>query len=363
MTDDNPVADLLRSSACVELDDRAREAIRDACRRQRDWSRAIREAELHGMAPWLLRQIRNTGAEVPDEFRRKLSALAFRHADASRIRTRALLEITGQLGRHGIDVLVLKGAALAHLIYDNPALRPMRDIDILVAPGQLKRASAVVSELGYEATNGDAPLPDHHHLPSVSRTMGGLLMSVEIHHDALTRDNIGSIRVGSLTEPAWEFSVGDATLLTLGHIDMLRHLCRHILEPSESTKIGSALDIMMYAVRYADELDWSRLHREFPEVPTMLQMLGYLVPWPRRLSAHIAEPECRAPNGVGTGLIPLSRLRRRKDWPLKLLSPSDWWLRGFYNVPPGRSLAYTKAVRHPARVLFWLWRRVGKAGR
>lgn len=363
MTDDNPIDDLLRSSACVELDDRASEAIREACLRQRDWSRTIREAELHGMAPWLLQQIRATGAEVPDEFRRKLAALAFRHADASRIRTRALLEIAGRLNRHGINVLVLKGAALAHLIYDDPALRPMRDIDILVAPEQLNRASALVSELGYEATSGNPPLRDHHHLPTVSRTMDRLLVSVEIHYNALTRDNIGSIRVGSLTEPAREFAVADATLLTLGHIDMLRHLCRHILEPGESTKIGSALDIMMYAARCAGELDWPRLHREFPDVPTMLQMLGYLVPWPRRLSAHVAEPVDAAPSGVGTGLIPLSRLRRRKNWLLKLLSPSDWWLRGFYNVPPGRSLAYTKAVRHPARVLFWLWRRVGKAGR
>lgn len=362
MPDDNPIQDLLRSCACVELDHRAGEAIRDACRRQRDWRGAVSEAELHGMAPWLLMRIRDTRAEVPDACRRELAALAFRHADAGRIRTRALLEITERLDRHGIGVLVLKGAALAHLIYDPPGLRPMRDIDVLVAPAQLGRAAAVMSELGYEA-KGDVSLPDHHHLPTVSRTVERLRVSVEVHHDALTRDNIGSIRVDSLSEPARELTVAGATLRTLGHIDMLRHLCRHILEPGETTRIGSALDIMMYAVKYADRIDWPRLRREFPEVPTMLQMLGYLVPWPQRLSAHVPEPPREAPGGVGTGPIPLSRLRRRRDWPLKLLSPSEWWLRGFYNVPPGCSLAYTRAVRHPARVAFWLWRRVAKAGR
>lgn len=108
MTTDNPADELIRASACVEIDDRCAEAIRQACRRQRDWSRTIREAELHGMAPWLHKRIGDADAGIPEDIGRKLSALAFRHADAIRIRTRALLEITEQLRLQGIDMLVLK---------------------------------------------------------------------------------------------------------------------------------------------------------------------------------------------------------------------------------------------------------------
>lgn len=359
----NPAERLLCRCACAEFDDAAGQAFREACREQEDWGRTIREAELHGMAPWLHMRIRRTEAEVPGDIRRKLAALAYRHADAIRIRTRALLEINEHLDREGIDMLVLKGAALAHLIYPEPGLRPMRDIDVLVAPGHLERASEIVAGLGYQAASGDATRRDHHHLPTVSKTMDRLHVSVEIHHNALTRDNLGSIRLDALSEPPRAFTVDGATLYTLGHLDMLRHLCRHALEPAESTKIGSALDIMLYATQYAGEIDWHRLNREFPDVPTMLQMLGYLVPWPTRLDGLAPAPTDDIPAGVGTGMIPLSRMRHRRDWPRKLLSPSDWWLRAFYNVPVGRSLAYTKAIRHPARVLFWLWRRAGRPGR
>lgn len=362
MTTDNPVDELIRSSACVEMDDRCAEAIRQACHGQRDWSRTIREAELHGMAPWLYKRLRDADAGIPDDIGRRLSALAFRHADAIRIRTGALLEIEEQLRLQGIDMLVLKGAALAHIVYERPGLRPMSDIDVLVSPGQLHRASTIVSELGYQTAKGPRPPEDHHHLPTVSRTIDRLLVSIEIHHDALAPDNIGSIRVDALTDPARAFTVNDATLHTLGHIDMLRHLCRHALEPRESMKIGSALDIMLYATRYAGDIDWSRLKGEFPEVINMLQLLGHLVPRPPGLEPYVPATAHAAPGGVGVGMIPLSRLRHRKDRTAKLFNPSDWWLRGFYNVPPGRSLAYTKAVRHPARVLFWLWRRMGKAG-
>jgi Uncharacterised nucleotidyltransferase len=44
----------------------------------------------------------------------------------------------------------LKGTALAELLYGDPGRRPSRDIDLLVAPGQLRAAVEVVRALGYE---------------------------------------------------------------------------------------------------------------------------------------------------------------------------------------------------------------------
>jgi len=361
MTDASPHEELLRKCARVELDDNAAEAIRDACRGPIDWRETIRQAELHGMAPYMHMQLRRAGAEVPGEVRRQLAALSFRHTEANRIRTEAVLEICEELNRQNIDVLVLKGAALAHLIYDRPGLRPMRDIDLLVSPEQLQRASDVLAGLGYLTVEEDVLPHDHHHLPTVARTMDGLRVSIELHHDALAPDNIGSIRLDRLTEPARAFQVDGATLHALGHIDMLRHLCRHALEPRETTKIGSALDIMLYAACFADDIDWPRMRGQFPEVITMLQLLGYLVPRPAQLDSCLPDhPGAAPPEGVGVGLIPLSQLRRRADWAGKLFNPSDWWLRCFYNVPPGQSLAYTKALRHPARVLSWLLRRLAR---
>lgn len=356
---DDPVHGLLRRSACAAPDPESRALLHDACGAQRNWDTTIREAEQHGLAPWLHRQIRASEAPLPELARRQLAALGSRHARSNAIRGRALVEISESLQRRDIPMLALKGSALAHLIYPAPGLRPMRDIDLLVAPQHLASAAEVMAGLGYIAPGRERLLPDHHHLPGVSRSMDGLSVSVEIHHDALTRDNFGSLRLGSLSESPRAFMVGDATLHTLGHLDMLRHLCRHMLEPAAVTKIGSALDIMLYAVHFAEQIDWQRLRAEFPEVGTTIQMLGYLVPWPGPLQRYLPGPTARAPQGVGCGVIPLSRLRHRRDWLIRLLNPSDWWLHAFYNVPPGHSLATTRALRHPLRVMYWLWRRRG----
>jgi hypothetical protein len=53
------------------------------------------------------------------------------------------------LGDRGIAVVVLKGAALAHTVYETPALRPIGDIDILVHPADAAAAREILDRLGW----------------------------------------------------------------------------------------------------------------------------------------------------------------------------------------------------------------------
>jgi hypothetical protein len=61
---------------------------------------------------------------------------------------RALLTAVDDLEHAGIDVRVLKGAAIAHTVYPRPELRSFRDVDLLVRDQQLDAAIAVLSEQG-----------------------------------------------------------------------------------------------------------------------------------------------------------------------------------------------------------------------
>lgn len=355
---DSPVGLLLRRAACVDDDGTARDAIRRACLEVGDWDRAIDQAELHGLSPWLHRQLTRAEADVPVNAARQLKSLTLRHREANRIRDRALTGILQALAERGVEVLVLKGAALAHLVYDPPGLRPMSDVDILVAPDRLEDAAEAVRSLGYQESSRAETGPDHHHLPALSRLLDGLSISVEIHHDAMAQDNIGSIRLDRLAGPPREFHINGTAARALGHVDMLRHLWRHALQPRGTTKLGSALDIMLYASRFQDEIDWRWIERQAPDIRTGLSLLALLVPLPRNLNGRVAVPDIPVPAGVGVGMAPLSTIRRDSKRAAKLLNPSDWWLHGFYNVPLGHSLVLTKTVRHPARILFWLWRRL-----
>ncbi|GAB4524424.1 MAG: hypothetical protein Fur0018_07970 [Anaerolineales bacterium] len=51
----------------------------------------------------------------------------------------------------GIEVIVLKGAALAQTLYEDIGLRPMSDIDLLVRPEDVWRVWKIICSLGYQS--------------------------------------------------------------------------------------------------------------------------------------------------------------------------------------------------------------------
>jgi len=62
------------------------------------------------------------------------------------------------LESHGIRAVVLKGPPLASRLYGDVAIRPCKDIDILVPPGELAKAQEVLEKEGYRAI--DIPYPE-----------------------------------------------------------------------------------------------------------------------------------------------------------------------------------------------------------
>jgi hypothetical protein len=62
---------------------------------------------------------------------------------------RELAIVLNACQRHSIQVLVLKGAALAETVYKDIALRPMSDVDLLVKPAQLAQTRHLLATLGF----------------------------------------------------------------------------------------------------------------------------------------------------------------------------------------------------------------------
>lgn len=60
-----------------------------------------------------------------------------------------LHEILETLHTEGIEVMPLKGPVLAQALYGDVSQRHMRDLDLLVAPGEMQRALRVLQESGY----------------------------------------------------------------------------------------------------------------------------------------------------------------------------------------------------------------------
>jgi len=95
----------------------------------------------------------------------------------------ALTQVFDVLARYDIHPVALKGVRLAHIDYPDARLRPMRDIDLLVAPQVAERAQQLLIDTGdYEVAEwSDLYGMDHgHQLPDLLDKRRGV--SLEVHH-------------------------------------------------------------------------------------------------------------------------------------------------------------------------------------
>ncbi len=354
---------LLRLCCRLDLDPSVRQRFRQSALKIQDWNALITEAESHAVSNLLYAHLVSCDISIPDQPGILFKALTAKHQRVNRERSNALNQILDKFAENRIEVILLKGMALVNCLYSDPYQRPMGDIDILVPASKAVLAQQLLREAGYHAEDRNRGyLYDHHHLPAASRTRNGMVIQVEIHHNALSGDATASMSFDEVFADANPVTVDGRPCFTLGHHDMLKHLCHHAFEPCDRIKLGAVADIYGYATRYFDQIDWSFLKEKQPHVTNTLRCLHFLSPLPVALAEKLGAPTVRAPSGVGDGFPPLSSIdssagslaARLK----KLLDCSDWWRHIYYAVPPERGLTRVRWIRHPARIIYWLTRRL-----
>jgi hypothetical protein len=80
----------------------------------------------------------------------RLRDVAMSAAIAEPVRLRELQIVLEAFASRGVRPLILKGAALAYSIYDDAALRPRADCDLLIKREELDAVAEVLAQCGYE---------------------------------------------------------------------------------------------------------------------------------------------------------------------------------------------------------------------
>ena len=328
------------------------------------WDHLAGAAEHHGVAPLLEPVLaaasRTRPGCVPETARRTFAVLAARHRRASAVREAWIDRLLLAFDAAGLEVVLLKGAALAHCLYPRPGLRPMVDVDLLIHPRDAARAARCVERLGFvfDLEYGSRFARALHHLPAARLTDAGIPVAIELHLDTMSPDQSDSLTLAGLSGPLRRIARGAGPAgSALGHADMLRHLSRHAFEPATRIRLIHLLDLRLYGRRYRDEIDWRLIERRFPHVVVVQRLVEDLFQ-----RAGEDRPASRSDiERAGFGMMPLSEIAASPMTAAEklraLFDPPGWWMRGFYGVAPGRSLLMSRTVRHPATVARWLFRR------
>ena len=173
---------------------------------------------------------------------------------------RPLAELLEAGADAGLDLIVLKGAALAERVYPRPSLRPFGDIDVLVRREDAASAHALLSTLGYAADPAAwADLQAGHTCQlSFFRHTPQAPVVVELHTDLLNNVLLHQIQTdlpGLWQRSVWTILAGRKARV-LGPEDQILHLCLHLAGHYFAAP-QSLTDIMQ--VCRAEPPDWDLL--------------------------------------------------------------------------------------------------------
>lgn len=117
----------------------------------------------------------------PESLRLALQDARRRAAATEVIQRQALIRLLEALGRADVRCLLLKGAQLAYSHYRQPWLRPRFDTDLLIQPGERRRADAVLRGLGYGPSAQVSGTLVAHQAQYQRRDRYGLTDTVDLH--------------------------------------------------------------------------------------------------------------------------------------------------------------------------------------
>lgn len=211
-----------------------------------------------------------------------------------------------------IRCLVIKGFALAHLVYPHPALRPMADVDLLVSVRDTEKAAAVLESLGWRVMEPE-PAERLPHLHGVTFTRAGA-PEMDLHFRALEESGAPGIDEGFFAR-AVPAILGESTSETLCPADHLLCVCVHGLRWSAVAPIHWVTDAIMLLRRSDDPVAWETLLRE-------AQARRLEVPLGQAFQLLVSEFDAPIPAAVIARLAAVSSPSRRREVAARMKRPS-----------------------------------------
>lgn len=229
-----------------------------------DWGEVFQGVCRNGLLGLTHRYLKQweSPAYPPPEFRRRVQQAHHIEAISMAVAYRHIGQVLARLAAHGLDYMVVKGPAVAHVVYPYPALRPFNDLDLVVRERDWATAHRLLVEMGFRPEM-DLPEPPPklvpqailHELKYWHEETGFL---VEVHYDDILNAGLASRDVEGFWQRAASIEVEGVPVKILSLEDQLIHLCVH-LHYHGYTRLNCLSDLAFIVRDHATELDWARL--------------------------------------------------------------------------------------------------------
>jgi len=216
-----------------------------------DWSRLVEQIRLHRLGPMVLRDLPD---DVPRFVREQLTE---QKKQAAFEALRTLQERDTLL--HALNsaqcqpIVLLKGAVTGWLVYPDPTLRPMTDLDVLVERSQAGAVAEVLREHGYSSiethpTRAASRERVYERLFAKTLVTDTVLQAVDVH-TSFAQNHRYPIDYAAVLGRIVPFEQGGASAFRLDDVDHLLHLAIHMARDQFMGSLRHLLDIHLWVTQ------------------------------------------------------------------------------------------------------------------
>ncbi|MFQ6061743.1 MAG: nucleotidyltransferase family protein [Methanosarcinales archaeon] len=226
----SPESKVLLYCARKTMNEATKSKLKETLNNNLDWNYIMESASIHGISPLLYHNLSKTENNIPKEVMKKLKKHYYANFARNMFQYEELSKVLNSFKDAGIEVIVLKGAALAETVYKNIGLRSFSDIDILIKREDLQRSKKKMSELGY--TLDEKVTPEEY-----NEKFGCDLFYfkqkniIELHWNIARNTGIGKpvkIEIDKMWNNARSANIASVDVLVLSPEDLLLHSCIHL---------------------------------------------------------------------------------------------------------------------------------------
>jgi hypothetical protein len=252
--------------SCLATNRTAQQILSDIADPQLSWEKLFDAARRLGVGALLYVRLGELGLrdKIPVDVVRRSKEECFLSQARNMKVYAGLKTVLTALTLEGLSVVVLKGAALAELVYRHIGLRTMADVDLLVEKEDLDKAGAIIERLGFlpnEDYRNKQWYREHHHhtVPYVSSDGW---MTIEIHWHILERTALIDMPIDQLWARAQSVRIASVPCLALSVEHMLLHVALHLSSPNRFLgQLRGLYDVAELLRRFGHELNWAELLR------------------------------------------------------------------------------------------------------
>lgn len=198
-----------------------------------NWTKLIALSERHRVLPLVYKSLRTLSSsieiEIPNEIKEKYLAQT---EHVMRLASEGV-RISGILIERGVENILLKGPFLAQQIYGDIAIRPSRDIDILILPSFIDETISILKAEGYNLIYPDFLLSNkqqkfyrrHKNQFAFKNLETGVL--IEVHWRLFSQNILFPITTEKVFADSSEIVVAGKTIRVLSHLNNFEFLCLH----------------------------------------------------------------------------------------------------------------------------------------